>query len=101
VGTVIVGGRTITRSSCPDCHEFYEGSYSTSLPYPQDRSVLIPNRSGGGSRQPTNRLEALAGEKTSAPLGVPIRDRSVLLPFAGGLLLFLTAAHVRRLLRRI
>lgn len=98
VGTVIVGGRRLT-SGCRDCEEFYQGTYSTNLPYAQNQFLLVPKPGSGGKS--SNRLEALPGENNSAPLGVPLRDRSVLLPFAGGLLLFLAAAHVRRLLRRV
>lgn len=70
-------------------NNFYTGTYSSSLPY-QPRTLIT----GGGTSQSENNQEA-AGEVVS---GSPPDYRTIMLPIAGGLLAFLSAAHVRRLL---
>lgn len=75
--------------------EFYTGTYSTTLPYEATKSLLVPSGSRpAGSPQ----ASGYDGEVTSqtAP-----NFRTVMLPVAGGLLAFLSAAHVRRLLTNI
>lgn len=75
--------------------EFYTGTYSTTLPYEATKSLLIPSGTRpAGSPQ----ASGYDGEVTSqtAP-----NFRTVMLPVAGGLLAFLSAAHVRRLLTNI
>jgi hypothetical protein len=78
-----------------DYRDFYTGEYSTHLPY-QDRTLLLP----GGKLQVGGNRETQTEEEvtSSTPLGVPLKDRALLLPLAAGLLLFLGAAHVKRLL---
>jgi hypothetical protein len=70
-------------------NDFYSGTYSESLPY-QPKTLIV----GGGSTQSPSgqQVEAAAVNNT------PPNYRTVMLPVAGGLLAFLSAAHVRRLL---
>jgi hypothetical protein len=69
---------------------FYSGTYSESLPYTPRTMIL-----GGGSATSSPRADGYQGDVVSetAP-----DFRTVMLPVAGGLLAFLSAAHVRRLL---
>ncbi|MEX2557514.1 MAG: hypothetical protein WEB06_18025 [Actinomycetota bacterium] len=69
---------------------FYSGTYSETLPY-QPRTMIL----GGGSATSSPQADGYQGEVVSetAP-----DFRTVMLPVAGGLLAFLSAAHVRRLL---
>jgi hypothetical protein len=71
-------------------NEFYTGTYKTTLPY-QDKTLLI----GGGdaTSTPEERQIEAASISDAAP-----NYRTIMLPVAGGLLAFLSAAHVRRLL---
>jgi hypothetical protein len=94
----IVGGRNIRRLPGEDDGFFTSGTYKATLPYDTNKFVFVPNGTAGGDD--TNRIEAIEPGSTGAsPIGDPIHDRTLLLPFAGGLLLFLGAAHTRRLLR--
>ena len=69
---------------------FYSGTYSETLPYTPRTMIL-----GGGSATSSPRADGYQGEVVSetAP-----DFRTIMLPVAGGLLAFLSAAHVRRLL---
>jgi hypothetical protein len=69
---------------------FFSGTYSESLPY-TPRSMIL----GGGSATSSPRAAGYQGEVVSetAP-----DFRTIMLPVAGGLLAFLSAAHVRRLM---
>ena len=69
---------------------FYSGTYSETLPYTPRTMIL-----GGGSATSSPQADGYQGEVVSetAP-----DFRTVVLPVAGGLLAFLSAAHVRRLL---
>ncbi len=69
---------------------FYSGTYSETLPY-TPRSFIL----GGGSATSSPRAQGYQGDVISetAP-----DYRTIMLPVAGGLLAFLSAAHVRRLL---
>jgi hypothetical protein len=69
---------------------FYSGTYSETLPYTPRTMIL-----GGGSATSSPQADGYQGEVVSetAP-----DFRTVMLPVAGGLLAFLSAAHVRRLL---
>lgn len=81
-----------SRGSGLDGSDFFTGSYKTSLPY-QPRTLLIP---GASARPPgDSREQAFSGEILTE---TPPDFRTITLPIAGGLLTFLAAAHVRRLL---
>jgi hypothetical protein len=68
---------------------FFSGTYSESLPY-QPRTMIL----GGGSATSSPQARGLDDViSETAP-----DFRTVMLPVAGGLLAFLSAAHVRRLL---
>ena len=69
---------------------FYSGTYSETLPY-SPRTMIL----GGGSATSSPQADGYQGEVVSetAP-----DFRTIMLPVAGGLLAFLSAAHVRRLL---
>ena len=69
---------------------FYSGTYSETLPYTPRTMIL-----GGGKATSSPQAEGYQGEVVSetAP-----DFRTIMLPVAGGLLAFLSAAHVRRLL---
>ena len=69
---------------------FYSGTYSETLPYTPRTMIL-----GGGSATSSPQADGYQGEVVSetAP-----DFRTIMLPVAGGLLAFLSAAHVRRLL---
>jgi hypothetical protein len=69
---------------------FYSGTYSETLPY-TPRTLIL----GGGSATSSPEASGYEGEVISdtAP-----DYRTIMLPVAGGLLAFLSAAHVRRLL---
>jgi hypothetical protein len=71
-------------------NEFYTGTYSETLPY-TPRSFIL----GGANATSSPQAEGYEGEVFSetAP-----DYRTIMLPVAGGLLAFLSAAHVRRLL---
>lgn len=71
-------------------NDFYSGTYSETLPY-TPRSFIL----GGGSATSSPNAQGYQGEVVSetAP-----DYRTIMLPVAGGLLAFLSAAHVRRLL---
>jgi hypothetical protein len=70
-------------------NDFYSGTYSENLPY-QPKTLIV---GGGGKATP-------GGEQVQAAAvnNTPPNYRTVMLPVAGGLLAFLSAAHVRRLL---
>ncbi|MGH2727219.1 MAG: hypothetical protein ACRDKS_09630, partial [Actinomycetota bacterium] len=70
--------------------DFYTGTYSETLPY-TPRSFIL----GGGSATSSPKAQGYQGDVISetAP-----DYRTIVLPVAGGLLAFLSAAHVRRLL---
>ncbi|MGH2726705.1 MAG: hypothetical protein ACRDKS_06985 [Actinomycetota bacterium] len=70
--------------------DFYTGTYSETLPY-TPRSFIL----GGGSATSSPKAQGYQGDVISetAP-----DYRTIMLPVAGGLLAFLSAAHVRRLL---
>lgn len=69
---------------------FYSGTYSETLPY-SPRTLIL----GGGSATSSPQASDYQGDVVSetAP-----DYRTIMLPVAGGLLAFLSAAHVRRLL---
>lgn len=69
---------------------FYSGTYSETLPY-QPKTLIL----GGGKVPSSPEAAGYQGEVVSetAP-----DYRTIMLPVAGGLLAFLSAAHVRRLL---
>lgn len=91
-GTTIVGGSRPAGANT-DFRDFYTGEYSTRLPY-QERTLLLPD----GQRQIGGQETTTEVTTSTTPFGVPIKSRTVLLPMAAGLLLFLGAAHVKRLL---
>jgi hypothetical protein len=66
---------------------FYSGTYDENLPY-QPKTLIV----GDGTSTPGTQVEA-AAVTDAAP-----NFRTIMLPVAGGLLAFLSAAHVRRLL---
>jgi hypothetical protein len=68
-------------------NDFYSGTYDENLPY-QPKSLIV----GDGTSTPGSQVEA-AAVSNPAP-----NFRTIMLPVAGGLLAFLSAAHVRRLL---
>jgi hypothetical protein len=68
-------------------NEFYSGTYSENLPY-QPKTLIV----GNGTSTPKGQIEAAAVSNE------PPNYRTIMLPVAGGLLAFLSAAHVRRLL---
>ncbi len=70
-------------------NEFYSGTFDQNLPY-QPKTLVL----GGG------RTTAPNGRQTEAAVfqDEPPNYRTIMLPVAGGLLAFLSAAHVRRLL---
>ncbi len=93
VSRTIVGAQ---RRTGEDDAEFFQGTYTTKLPY-SNQTLIVPE--GQATVPGQNRVEAVGGSENSPrPLGIPLTDRTVLLPMAGGLLLFLGAAHFRRLL---
>jgi len=67
---------------------FYSGTYSETLPY-TPKSVIV-----GNGTSPSDGKQA----DTGGVSGSPPNYRTIMLPVAGGLLAFLSAAHVRRLL---
>jgi len=68
-------------------NDFYSGTYDENLPY-QPKTLIV----GDGTSTPGSQVEA-AAVSNPAP-----NFRTIMLPVAGGLLAFLSAAHVRRLL---
>jgi hypothetical protein len=70
-------------------NEFYSGTYSENLPY-QPKTLIV---GGQGSRTPSTKTYEAASLSDGPP-----NYRTIMLPVAGGLLAFLSAAHVRRLL---
>jgi hypothetical protein len=68
-------------------NDFYSGTYDKNLPY-QPKTLIV----GDGTSTPGSQVEA-AAVSDLAP-----NYRTIMLPVAGGLLAFLSAAHVRRLL---
>lgn len=72
---------------------FYSGTYSEQLPY-QPRTMIL----GGGSATSSPRAAGYQGEVVSE---TKPDYRTIMLPVAGGLLAFLSAAHVRRLLLQL
>lgn len=68
-------------------NDFYSGTYDENLPY-QPKTVIV----GDGTSTPSSQVEAAALNDS------PPNYRTIMLPVAGGLLAFLSAAHVRRLL---
>jgi len=77
-----------TSRSSSSYNQFYTGTYSESLPY-QPKTLIV----GGGTATPEGQ-QVEAGSVTNTPPNF----RPIMLPVAGGLLAFLSAAHVRRLL---
>ncbi|MFY9586201.1 MAG: hypothetical protein WAT66_01960 [Actinomycetota bacterium] len=69
-------------------NDFYTGTYDENLPYAPKTLVI----GGGKTSLPNARSEAAAFSEE------PPNYRTIMLPVAGGLLAFLSAAHVRRLL---
>jgi hypothetical protein len=66
---------------------FYSGTYEQRLPY-TPKSLIV----GDGTSTPDGQVQA-GSVSADAP-----NYRTIMLPVAGGLLAFLSAAHVRRLL---
>lgn len=71
-------------------NDFYTGTYSETLPY-TPRSFIL----GGGSATSSPQARGYEGDVIGE---TPPDYRTIVLPVAGGLLAFLSAAHVRRLL---
>jgi len=97
-GGTRVGGVTKQQANLPGDNnyaDFYTGTYSEQLPY-QDRTLILPFGSKPGTPGNKSTIETVKG--SGGPIALSLKDRAVLLPLAGGLLLFLGAAHVRRLL---
>ncbi|MGH2785723.1 MAG: hypothetical protein ACRDJ1_10715 [Actinomycetota bacterium] len=86
-GTTTGGTRVLSSGGSND---FYSGTYSETLPY-TPRTLIL----GGGSATSSPQASGYQGDVVSetAP-----DYRTIVLPVAGGLLAFLSAAHVRRLL---
>jgi hypothetical protein len=70
-------------------NEFYSGTFDTNLPY-EPKTLVI----GGGRTTAPNGRQVEAASLSDEPPNY----RTIMLPVAGGLLAFLSAAHVRRLL---
>lgn len=70
-------------------NDFYSGTYDTNLPY-EPKTLVI----GGGKTTAPNGRQVEAASLSDEPPNY----RTIMLPVAGGLLAFLSAAHVRRLL---
>jgi hypothetical protein len=70
-------------------NEFYTGTYKEQLPYQSQNFIL-----GSGQTTPPADRQVEAAAVSDAPPNF----RTIMLPVAGGLLAFLSAAHVRRLL---
>jgi hypothetical protein len=70
-------------------NDFYTGTYKENLPY-QPKTFILGN---GQTTAPSDRQIEAASVSDAAP-----NYRTIMLPVAGGLLAFLSAAHVRRLL---
>lgn len=90
-GTGSGSGRGGTRVlSFGSSSDFYSGTYSETLPYSPKTLIL-----GGGSATSSPQAQGYQGDVVSetAP-----DYRTIMLPVAGGLLAFLSAAHVRRLM---
>ncbi|MGH2795960.1 MAG: hypothetical protein ACRDKG_16840 [Actinomycetota bacterium] len=83
-------GGTRVLSGGGGTNNFYTGTYSETLPY-TPRTLIL----GGGSATSSPQASGYEGDVVSqtAP-----DYRTIMLPVAGGLLAFLSAAHVRRLL---
>jgi len=77
-----------TSRSGPSVNPFFTGTYQENLPY-QPKSLIV----GDGSATPDGQQIEAGAVNDSPP-----NYRTILLPVAGGLLAFLSAAHVRRLL---
>ena len=86
-GTGRGGTRVLSFGNSSD---FYSGTYSETLPY-SPRTLIL----GGGSATSSPQAQDYVGDVVSetAP-----DYRTIMLPVAGGLLAFLSAAHVRRLM---
>lgn len=84
------GGTSVLSFGGGGSNPFFSGTYSETLPY-TPRSFIL----GGGSATSSPQAEGYQGEVFSE---TPPDYRTIMLPVAGGLLAFLSAAHVRRLL---
>ena len=71
-------------------NEFYTGTYSEQLPYSPKTFIV-----GGGGKKTVGAGQQVASGSLNPG---PPNYRTIMLPVAGGLLAFLSAAHVRRLL---
>lgn len=83
------GSSVLSFGSGSSSNDFYSGTYDESLPY-QPKSLVL----GGGQTTPANGRDVEAAAFSEEPPNY----RTIMLPVAGGLLAFLSAAHVRRLL---
>jgi len=70
-------------------NDFYTGTYSEQLPYSPKTFIV-----GGGKKSVGGGQQVASGSLSNGPPNY----RTIMLPVAGGLLAFLSAAHVRRLL---
>jgi hypothetical protein len=86
-GTAVLSFGSGGGSGGSSYNDFYTGTYDENLPY-QPKTVII----GDGTSTPGTQVEAAAVNDS------PPNYRTIMLPVAGGLLAFLSAAHVRRLL---
>ena len=84
------GGTRVLSFGSGSSSDFYSGTYSETLPY-TPRTLIL----GGGSATSSPQAQGYQGDVVSetAP-----DFRTIMLPVAGGLLAFLSAAHVRRLM---
>src|SRR5439155_25499755 len=85
-GTAKKGGTSVlsfgTSRGGSSYNDFYSGTYSENLPY-QPKTLIV----GGGSATPSGKQVEAAAVNNSPP-----NYRTVMLPVAGGLLAFLSAA---------
>jgi hypothetical protein len=84
-----------TSSGGGSASEFYTGTYSSTLPYEATKSLLVPSGTRPAGSPQASGYDAEITSQTAPNF------RTVMLPVAGGLLAFLSAAHVRRLLTNI
>lgn len=84
------GGTRVLSFGSGSSSDFYSGTYSETLPY-TPRTLIL----GGGNATSSPQAQGYQGDVVSetAP-----DFRTIMLPVAGGLLAFLSAAHVRRLM---
>jgi hypothetical protein len=83
------GTRVLSFGGGGGSNQFYEGTFDQNLPY-QPKTLVL---GGGQTTAPNGRQTEAAAFRDEPP-----NYRTIMLPVAGGLLAFLSAAHVRRLL---